>query len=110
MNRTLLSLAATHARLWLASIVAAILARIRPALACLLFTGCAHTTIYEDGKPIMKTQADATNITLRTSRTYFHADKLDHSTPTLAQGEAAAKKLGAAEGIIIGVVGKSLVP
>lgn len=56
-------------------------------LLALLFVGC--TTVIKDpktGKTIMILPANATNVTLTTSNLHFHADYLDHSTPTRAAG------------------------
>lgn len=52
------------------------------------FSGCAHTTLYFGGRPIMRTQADATNITYQGNGVSFHADTLVHSTPTIAGGQS----------------------
>lgn len=65
---------------------------------CLLFTGCAYTELRDPstGKRVFKTQADATNVTISgPNGIYFHADNLNHSNPTLAQGKAASDKIGA---------------
>lgn len=69
-------------------------------LLFLPFFGCAHTTVYVGGKKVFTTQADAENVTFRQGSTYFHADKLNHSTPTLAQGKAASDKIGAVGGAV----------
>lgn len=63
-----------------------------------LLTGCAYTELRDPntGKRVFKTQADAKNVTYRNGSTYFHAEELNHSTPTLAQGKAASDKIGAA--------------
>ena len=61
---------------------------------CIILTGCAGTTIYEGGIPIARIQADATNVTLKTRGTYFHADALNHSHPTTSGGAATAKVIG----------------
>lgn len=62
-------------------------------LAALLLSGCAHTTVFVDGRKVFATQADSENVTYRNGSTYFHADRLNHSTPTLAQGKAASDKI-----------------
>jgi hypothetical protein len=63
-------------------------------------SGCASTKVYEDGRIVLHTQADADGITFRTAKgTYFHADRLKHSDPTLAQGKAASDKFGALAGL-----------
>jgi hypothetical protein len=67
-----------------------------PVVGAISLTSCAVTVVYEGGKPVMKTQADATNVTFRTGNgTHFHADTINHSIPTIAQGKAAADKIGA---------------
>jgi len=58
---------------------------------CLLFTGCAFTEVSDPktGKRVFYTQADATNITYTGPGYSFHADRLNHSTPTRAGGSVA---------------------
>jgi hypothetical protein len=76
---------------------------------CFCFIGCAETRIYErerDGQThlIARIQGDAYNITVRTRRTYFHADTLNHSTPTLAGGTASAKIVSSSTGIATTII------
>ncbi len=75
----------------------------------MLICGCAETRIYErerDGQThlIARIQGDALNVTVRTGRSYFHADSLIHSTPTLAGGTASAKVVGSSTGIATTIV------
>lgn len=73
------------------------------AALALAFAGCAQTklTILPDGTLKFRTHADATNLRLTAPGGYtFSADRLDHSTPTLAQGKAASDKLAAGGGAI----------
>lgn len=76
---------------------------IKLILASLFLCGCASTTFYENGKPIMKMQGDATNVTFHSDTIHFHADVLNHSMPTLSGGQAAAQVVGAT-GTVAGVV------
>lgn len=61
------------------------------ASATLFFASCSSTTVYRDGKPVFHTQADASQITYRDDRSYFHAAGLNHSRPTAAGGSAASQ-------------------
>lgn len=68
----------------------------------MLTTGC--TTVYEGGKPVLWTMADATNVCFKTARgTEFSADVLIHSRAIDAVSNGAAKVLlpTAAGGILI---------
>lgn len=66
-------------------------------LLCLLLCGCAETQVFENGQCVFRTQADATNITFRTGNgTYFHADTLNHSTPTTSAYTGVGGAIGAA--------------
>ena len=73
---------------------------MRLILFALLFAGCASTQVFDPvtGKRIFKTQADASNVTVTSQNVSFHADSLNHSTPTMAQGKAASDKIGAVAG------------
>lgn len=54
--------------------------------ATILLSGCS-TTIKEHGQVVFHTQANLTNVNFSTpAGTHFHADKVDHSTPTRAGG------------------------
>lgn len=58
----------------------------------LLLIGCVNTTgtvIYRDGKPVLKTSADATNIRL-TANGDFSAATLNHSVPITARANGVA--------------------
>jgi hypothetical protein len=74
-------------------------------LACcllLLLPGC--TTIYEGGKPVLWTMADAQNVSLETpAGIKFHADFLNHSKPIEAATTGTGKILatGAGAGVLI---------
>jgi hypothetical protein len=79
------------------------------ALLCLSLIGCAETQIYEKGRDgqthlIARIQGDAWNVTVKTRRTYFHADSLVHSTATVAGGKASARVIGASTGIATTIV------
>lgn len=67
---------------------------------CAPWIGCASTTIYRSGKPILRIQGDATNLTYRNGGIYFHADKLNHSEPTRAGGSVIGTAGTAATGIV----------
>jgi hypothetical protein len=57
-----------------------------------------------NGKIIARIQGDAWNVTVKTRRTYFHADSLVHSTATVAGGKASARVIGASTGIATTIV------
>jgi hypothetical protein len=62
-------------------------------------TGCAQTTLYRDGRKIAVFQGDMTAVRFRLTAAgdlTWQAARVDHSTATKAQGEAAAGKIGAA--------------
>jgi hypothetical protein len=74
-----------------------------------LMCACAETRVYErerDGQThlIARIQGDAVNVTVKTRRTYFHADSLVHSAPTLAGGTASAKVIGSSTGIATTII------
>lgn len=83
--------------------------------ACVAF-GCAHTTI--DTKTAKgatnhaRFEGDMQNTTFTVSADgaiSWHADTVNHSVATLAQGTATTNKITAAGGIILGAVaGKGL--
>ncbi len=66
-------------------------------LAAWLLSGCAVTEIRDPqtGRVIARIQADASNVDFKSPNVSFHADSLDHSTPTLAQGKATSSKFEA---------------
>lgn len=68
------------------------------AVGAILLSGCA-TRIYEDNHLIASIEGDATNVTIRTSKTYFHADTLNHSQPIEAGGKVTTGILGQLSGI-----------
>ncbi len=89
-----------------------ILVMVLLALA-LLLSGCASTVISEmgrDGKshPVLKIQANASNVTFKTAQSDFHADTLNHSTPTVAGGAAATRVVTAVSGMA-GTVSAALI-
>jgi hypothetical protein len=64
--------------------------------AALLFPACAATTVYENGKKVMSTQADAGELVfLSAAGSSLKVIGLNHSNPTMAQGKAASDKIGA---------------
>lgn len=70
------------------------------ALLALAFSGCASTTLFSGGRPIFRTQADATNIKYAGNGVSFSADSLNHSNPTSAGGRSARNIInGVAGGI-----------
>ena len=68
-------------------------------LICSLFLSCAHTTFYSpEGKKVAVFQGDMTNVEFSMTRQgdiIWLVSKVDHSTATKAQGEAASAKLTA---------------
>lgn len=75
-------------------------------VACLM-TACS-TTIRDPqtGVVIFRTEADATNVTFKSGSTYFHADRLNHSTPTRAGGSVAGTIAAGALPIVTAVGSK----
>lgn len=70
--------------------------------ALALLCGCASTTIYEGGQKVFTTQADMVNVKFRTaSGTTFSADLVNHSTPTLAGGQATSQVVGSVGAIAV---------
>jgi hypothetical protein len=63
------------------------------ALALLCFSGCASTTVKENGQTVFHTHADAQSIELTTKNTHLLMVGVSHSQPTLAGGQAF--KMGA---------------
>ncbi len=65
----------------------------------ILFSSCAQTNLYHDGKLVASFQGDMKGVEFSSSPKggmTLKATSIDHSTATLAQGDAAAKKLNAA--------------
>ncbi len=76
-------------------------------LLSLFFTSCAHTTFYHDGKPIAEFQGDMVNTEFYMSEKgdyWWKSETVDHSSATLAQGQAASNKIAAA-GTALGAAG-----
>ena len=66
--------------------------------ATILMTSCATTRLYKDGKKIADFQGDMTGVEyMMTSDgdVYWKTTTTNHSTATLAQGEAAKSKIQA---------------
>lgn len=79
-------------------------------LFLLLFTGCASTVVYKDGLPVMRTQADATNLSFTSGDVTFHADRLNHSGPTVAFGKVVSGVIGAGGAAVTAVATGIKVP
>lgn len=77
------------------------------ALACLLLSGCAHTTVRNgSGVRVFFTQANASHLAFRAADgTLLDVIDLNHSTVTTAGGTAATKIIGAGVTGITAVVG-----
>lgn len=76
-------------------------------ICTVLAVGCAQTVLYRDGKPIARFQGDMTGTEYRLEENgavTWKSSTVDHSSATLAQGEAAANKISAA-GAAIAVSG-----
>lgn len=54
---------------------------MKPILLCLLLSGCT-TTVFRDGKPLLRTSANASRIVIDGQRVLI--DNLNHSEPTRA--------------------------
>ena len=62
----------------------------------ILLASCASTTIYRDGKPIARFDGDMTNMVFHAApdgSVDWTCANVSHSAATLAQGEAASKKM-----------------
>jgi hypothetical protein len=63
----------------------------------LLLGGCARTTVWSpEGRRVIRTSGDVAGLKYAGPNFAFAAEKIDHSTPTLAQGKAASDRLTAA--------------
>lgn len=65
----------------------------------IVMTSCAQTTLYRDGRKIAVFQGDMTAVSFRLTAAgdlTWQAARVDHSTATEAQGQAATAKIGAA--------------
>lgn len=72
--------------------------RILLTLIIASLTSCS-TTLYQDGKPVARFQGDMRNsVFLRDSKggMVWIANGVDHSTPTIAAGQAGSNRLAAA--------------
>lgn len=72
--------------------------RLLPAfLACLVITGCAGTTFYDrqSGRKIADFRGNYINSAYSDGTTKWTAAQVDHSTPTLAGGQASAQIINA---------------
>lgn len=77
----------------------AVLKGVTLAVAVIVITGCARTTLYRNGEKIAVFQGDMRNTSYVMSAggdVRWTADSVDHSKATLAQGTAAAGKLQSA--------------
>lgn len=68
-------------------------------LLCLLLSGCAHTSIYIDGRQVARFEGDMRNTDFSyasgSTRIKWKSEIVDHSSATLAQGKAASDKIQA---------------
>lgn len=71
---------------------------------CLLMTSCSTTIYGPDGKPKMRTFADASNVSYKDKECEFHADTLNHSAPTRATGSVIGTTMTGAAALGIGGV------
>lgn len=65
----------------------------------LALCACAETRIYENDHLVAVIQGDATNVSISTGKTSFHADRLNHSQVTLAHGKVVSGIMGQLTGI-----------
>lgn len=71
--------------------------------------GCAQTTVFRNGQPILKTQANAKLLVFQRGDTYLRIEGLNHSTPTRAGGSVIGTGLSGVAGIATVVATKGLV-
>lgn len=77
----------------------AVLKGVVIAVAVIVITGCARTTLYHNGEKIAVFQGDMRNthyVMSPSGGVRWTADSVDHSKATIAQGTAAAGKLQSA--------------
>ncbi len=64
--------------------------------------GCAQTRVFENGKTVFATQANAQHLVYKSpAGSYLEITGLDHSNATLAQGTAAGKVLGGIGNVVL---------
>lgn len=78
-------------------------------ILCLLIVGCAQTTVYRNGQPILKTQANAKLLVFRQGDTFLRIEGLNHSTPTRAGGSVLGTGLSGAAGVATAILTNGLV-
>lgn len=62
---------------------------MKKLLIAFLFTGCASTSIYENGRKVFTTQANANELSYVSAQgSTLKVSGLNHSTPTRAGGSA----------------------
>lgn len=70
---------------------------------------CAQTTVYRNGQPILKTQANAKLLVFQQGNTYLRIEGLNHSIATRAGGAVIGTGLSGVAGIATVVATKGLV-
>ena len=72
-------------------------------ILCLILASCAATTIYQDGKPVVRIEGDCKGLTFHRmpSGELAFAGDLTHSTNVLAHGTVASEVLTAAPPAIV---------
>jgi hypothetical protein len=79
-------------------------------------SGCAETRLYEKDKQtgqlrlVCCIQSDATNVTVKTKQTYFHADILNNSNPTTAGGTSAQRIISSGGAVVVSGITRSPFP
>jgi len=69
--------------------------------AGLLLCGCASTRVYDQGTLVAVIQGDATNVTVTSGNSSFHADTLNHSPATAAAYSGSAQVVGAVGSAVV---------
>ncbi len=67
--------------------------------AAILLVGCAQTSVYRNGKCVLRTQANAKLVVFHQGDTDLRIEGLNHSTPTRAGGSVIGTAATGATGI-----------
>ncbi len=75
----------------------------------LVFVGCAQTTVFRNGQPILRTQANASLVVFSQGDTALRIEGMNHSTPTRAGGSVIGTTGTAAAGVATAILTNGLV-
>lgn len=83
---------------------------MKPLLFALLLCGCTSTTVFKDGQPVLRTQANARLLTFRHGDIELRIEGLDHAVATRAGGSVVGTAASGAAGIITAAAVGAAVP